>query len=763
MAKYRYIGVDSPRMKGREMLTGRARYTQDLNIPGMLYAKVLRSPYAHAEIVHIDTTKAEALSGVVCVLTYKNCPPFKVGDPVPHKPVLDKKAYCVGDGVALVAAETEAIAEEALDLIEVKYKVLKPVLSIDEAVAPDAPTIYPEIPGNVIDTEPFGQRGQTFTSSHFGDVEKGFAEAEHIEEGDCYILSGQNALPPESPSVICEWDGDDLIIRGSNSAPGAVKIATAPAMGMPMGKMRLITPFVGGSYGSKVISICSSIIFYAAALAKVARRPVALFYTKEEHFATYLTRLTSKAHYKIGLKKDGTVTAVQGFWQAECGIVSGEQACMIGVGLIGQVIAAKCENVDIQSRIVMTNKIATGPYRGFGYLENTTHITNILYRGLQKIDLDPVEYYRRNRLKVGDTIYHAYCCTGFEKAAGPDIIDALNKGAAAFNWESRWKGWGKPTKIDGPIVRAIGVGLAGENDVGEQASNGIVQLNYDGSVLVYTGAVEFGAGTRDVMQRIAAEVMNMPLDLVKVSPSDTMSTPVEWGSTGSRSTYSMGNAILLAARDAKRQLMERAAAFLHCPAEILDTEDGFIYFKPEPQKRIPWIPIIGVNRSIEGVGYFPGGYSITVQQFQFIEVELDTETGKVSVIDQVCATDCGQIINPRALKGQLDGYFPGIDMTTREETIWDNKGRIVNGNMIDYKTRPFNEIPPHHQNVVAENPPQAEPEPPFGAFGAGEPSIAPGISAITMALYNATGVWFNDYPITPAKILKALADKKEEK
>jgi len=758
MGKYRHIGIESPRMAAKDYLTGRAKYTRDLNIPGMLYGKVLRSPHPHAEIKRIDTKKAEALPGVICVLSYKNCPDFKAGLPVVHKRVLDKKVYCVGDGVALVAAETEDIAEEALELIQVEYNILKPVLNIDEALAPDAPQIYPEIPGNRLNTQLFAELGQTFTSSDFGDIEQGFKEADVIHESDCFVLSGQNALPPEAPAIIAKWSDDDLIIRGSCHAPGAVKIATASALGIPIGKIRLITPYVGGSYGSKVISICSSIILYAAALAKTARKPVGVFYSKEEHLAAYLTRLTSKAHYKIGVKRDGSIAAIQGRWQVECGIISGEQACMVGVGLGGQGVIAKSNNVNIQTDIVITNKIATGPYRGFGYLENSIHILNILYQAIEKIDMDPLDYFRQNRLKAGDEIYHAYMCTGHIISDGPDIIEALESGANAFQWRKRWKGWGQPTAINGNIVHAIGMGTAGENDVGEQASTGIVQLNYDGSVLVYSGAIEFGAGTRDVQRKIAAEVLCVPLEAVRLTQPDTQSTPVEWGSTGSRSTYSMGNATYYAALDAKSQLLERASVFFKCPAGMLDTEDGFVYLKNAPQKQVPWFPIIGVHKSIEGTGYFHGNYTITVQQFQFVEIALDIETGKIKVIEQIAATDCGQIINPLALKGQLDGYFPGIDMAIREETVWDKDGRILNSNMIDYKTRTWNELP-NHQSYITENPPQSDPPCPFGAFGAGEPALAPGIPAVTMAIYNATGVWFNHYPITPAAILGALQER----
>lgn len=755
MDGYRHIGKETPRLAARKFVTGKAEYAKDLKIPEMLYGKVLRSPYAHCKITNIDTTKAEKLSGVEAVLTYKNTPDWKLGMPIQHKRILEEKAHYFGDAVALVAAKTEAICEEALDLIEVEYEELEHILTIDEALNPESPQLYPEYPGNVIPGEMYKKLGMALVETHYGDTEKGFSEADVIVEGDSYVVNGQNPLPPEPPGIIAEWDEDDLILKGSMSSAGISRFFNANGLQMHMSHMRVIPAYVGGSYGSKHISGSGHIILYAAALAKATRKPVGMFFTKNEHIATYATRLNSKGHYKIGMKKNGTITALSGEWLADCGALSAEQAMMVSVGLISQSILAKSDNVDINSKIVLTNKVPTGAYRGFGYLENGIHISNVLFKALEKIDMDPVDYFKHNRLHVGDHFFHAYMCSGMETCAGPDIIGALEEGSKTFAWQKKWKGWGKPTSIQGNKIRAVGVGLAGQSDVGEQSSNENVQLNFDGSATVYCGATEFGPGTRDVMVKMAAEVLNLPLDLVKITSPDTLSTPYEWGSTGSRSTYSMGSAVVMAAKEAKKQLLERASKVLDCSPNDLDTKDSMVYLKNKPEIRIPWIAAIGIHKSITGVGYFHGAYNITVHQFQFVELEVDVETGKISVLEQLCSTDCGQVVNPLSLKGQLDGYFPGIDLALRERTIWDKDGRIVNPNMIDYKTRTFNEIP-KHENVLLETPPNSDPEAPFGAFGAGEPSLAPGIPAITMALYNATGHWFNNYPITPACIQENL-------
>ena len=761
MSELRHIGKDTPRMAARDFVTGRAKFAQDIRLPRMLYAKVLRSPYPYARIINIDTSKALALPGVAAVLTYKNSPPWKMGMPMPHKPMLGQTLYYVGDAVALIAAETEDIAAEARDLIDVEYEVLKPVLSIEEALAPGAPQLYPEMPGNIAPAKPFADMHMAFNEIHVGNVEEGFAEADVVVENDSLLDNAQNPLPPEAPGIICEWEGQYLTVRGSMSSSGLCKMMNAPFMQIPISNMRVIPAYVGGSYGSKHFSSQGSIILYASALAKVTNRPVGLFYDREEHFTAQTSRMVSKGHYKIGLKKDGTVTAIQGDWTGESGAFQGEQYLILGVGLISQPVLAQSKNIDITAKAVLTNRMCSGAYRGYGYLENGIHICNALYKGLEKINLDPYAYFCHNRLKVGDEFFHAYMCSGFHRSAGPDPIDLLHAGAEEFGWYDKWKGFGVPTSVDGSKIRAVGMGFCGQSDLGENPAQENVQLNFDGGVVVYCAATDFGPGTRDVMRKVAAEELNVPLEMVQVTPSDSISVPYDWGSTGSRSTYAMGSSVLEAARNAKQILFEKAAKLFGCPPQALETKDGMVSIMGHPEATMPWIAAIGFNQCITGVGHFEGAYNVTTHQAQFIEIEVDKETGKVTVLEQICSTDVGKIVNPSALKGQLDGYFPGMDLALREETIWDRSGRVINGNMIDYKSRTWNEVPRKHKNIVLESAVNNEEHPvPFGAIGGGEPSLAPAIPAITLALYNATGVWFNQYPVTSKEILDAL-NKKE--
>lgn len=754
--EYRFIGKTTPRMAASEFVTGKAKYIRDIKLPHMLYGKVLRSPYPHALIKNIETSKAETLPGVKAVLTYKNAPDWMYGNPMPHIHVLDSKVRYVGDAVALVAAETEEIAEAALDLIAVEYEQLPAVYDIEEAMKPNAPLLYySEFKNNIVPKPPPDIQGQDIA---FGDVEKGFKEADVVAEGAFSVENFQNPLPPEGPGAIAEWKDGKLTVWASIQGIGINEITLRQALRLPPGSLRLIATYCGGSYGSK--HTISGPIFFTSALAQATGRPVSLCLTKEEHFASYRVRMGSRGSYKVGMKKDGTVTAVKGEWLANAGANVTLQQWMISVGLEALPMIAKCSNVDLETKVLVTNTIPSGSYRGFGYLENTCLLSSVLSMAMEQANLDPVEYYKRNCLKPGDKFFHPYMGKGWEVSAAPDITEAIEKGAELFGWKKKWKGWSQPTVINGPKRRGVGIGVSGHSDVGEQESNSIVQLNADGSVTVYCSATEFGAGTRDVLRKIAAEMLNLPLESVKVTPPDSLIGPWEWGSTGARSTYAMGTAVSTAAEEARQKLFKRAAPILNAKPEELGTRDGMVYVKGGRGEKLPWIAVIGWQGVVIGEGHFPGRYNLPTYQIHFVEVEIDVETGRVQPINFVSSTDCGQIIDPLMIQGQMQGFVPGLDLALMEESIMDkSKGYILNPNMIDYKWRTFLDLP-NFQSVILETPvDNANPKCPFNARGIGEIALAPAGPAVLMALYNAIGKRFFEYPVTPDKILNALGKR----
>jgi CO/xanthine dehydrogenase Mo-binding subunit len=747
--EYRHLGKATPRKDAREIVTGEAEFIDDVKLPRMLYGKVLRSPYPHANIKNIDPSKAEKLPGVRAVLTYKNVPEWEWGVPH-HERVLDSKVRFVGDAVALVAAETKEIAEEALELIDVEYEQLSAVYDVEEAIKPGAPQLYTQFPDNVIPPDPPKSEPKLLQKVVTGDVEKGFREADFIAEGSCAYENFANPLPPEPPGVIANWEGPEqlTIYTASQSAP-MNRYTAQPVMGLP--DIRVIGTQCGGSYGSKNANLRP--ITFAAALAKAACRPVHIYYTKEEHFNAYSLRLGSRIHIKVGIKKDGTVTAVSGEWLVNAGSYTESGKYQIAVGLGETQVLLRCPNWNLQTKLVCTNRSPSGVVRGFGGQELESAWLPILSMAMEKADLDPVEFFKKHYAKAGDGYYwrdgNWWVCRGI------DYSKAMQKGAEAFGWKDKWKGWLKPTAINGTKRIGVGVGVHGNADVGEDESEAWVKLSPDGRAIVHACVSESGPGQRSSLCKMAAEVLNLPLDQVNITPPDTHVNPFEFGLVGSRGTYTVGSAVIQAAEDAKRKLFELAAPVLSAKPEDLETKDGFIYVRDDVEKTIPWRRAMGIYRSCTGQGRFEHDYSLPNFMMIFTEVEVDVETGEVELLRVVAATDCGQIIDPLVLDSQIHGSLgaAGIDTAIFEETVLDkNTGRVLNGNMMDYKWRTFVDLP-EFQNVILETP---IPSHRFKAIGVGEIATSPGPSAVLMAISNAIGERIMDYPVTSDKILKAL-------
>ncbi len=747
--KYRHIGKATKRKDARAIVTGSAKYIDDIKLPGMLEGRVLRSPYPHARIKHIDTSKAEAYPGVKAVLTYKNVPPWIGGIPY-HRPVLDSTVRFVGDAVALVAAETAESAEEALELIEVEYEQLPAVYDMEKATKPSAPQLHERIPGNIF---PRGFRSigeKALQEIVMGDVDKGFKEADFITEGTCSYENIPNPLPPEPPGVIAAWEDPEhlTIYTASQSAP-MNRNFHQPLLKMV--DMRVIGTHCGGSYGTKNANMIPMV--YAAALAKAAGRPVKVYFNKEEHFNAYSLRLGSRIHARVGIKKDGTITALEGEWFVDTGAASEMAQVQIAVGCGEAQLALRCKNWNLQPALVCTNHSPAGVVRGFGGQELKSSLLPIMAIAMEKANLDPLEFFKKNYVKPGDGYFWRDGLWWTYR--GIDFSKAMQKGAEAFGWKDKWKGWGKPTAVNGSKRIGVGVGVHGNADVGEDESEAYVKINPDGRAVLHACVSESGMGERSALCKMVAEVLNIPLERVEITAPDTMVNPFEFGLVGSRGTYTVGSAVIEAAEDAKRKLFALAAPVLGAKPEDLETKDGMIYVKGKEDKAIPWRKAMGIARTLTGQGRFETDFSLCNCMMIFAEVEVDIETGKTDLRRVVAATDCGQIIDPLVLAGQLHGSIgsAGIDTALFEETVLDkDTGHIMNCNMIDYKWRTFIDLP-EFENVILETP---FPSHRFKAIGVGEITPAPGPSAVLMAISNAIGKRVMDYPATPDKILKAL-------
>jgi len=748
--EYRFIGKATPRKDAAELVTGKAKFIDDIKLPKMLYGKVKRSPYPHANIKKIATSKAEKLAGVEAVLTYMDVPHWKTGMP-PIACVLDRKVRFFGDGVALVAAETKKIAEDALELIDVEYEKLPPVYDVEEAVKPNAPLLYNEIPGNVL------PQGCPIYGPHplqevvMGDVEKGFQEADFTIEATYAFENFPNPLPIEPPGVIAQWEGPDkLTLWSCNSGPFFHRYIIQAFIGLDI-DIRSIAVSTGGSFGSK--AAYPQIVFYAAALAKVTNRPVKVYYTREEHFHAFTSRPGSRIRGKVGFKRDGTVTAISADWLVNTGAFSNWTQAQVAVGCGEAQLMLRCPNWKFKPKVVVTNRMPAGAVRGFGGQELKCALIPILTLAMERAGIDPVEFFKKNFVKPGDGYY--WRDGNWYVYRGVDFTKAMGKGAEVFGWKEKWKGWGMPTATQGQKRRGVGVGVHGNADVGEDASEAYVQLRPDGTAMIYSAISECGMGQRSNVCKMVAEILNLPLERVNITPPDTLVNPFEFGLGGSRGTYAIGSAVIAAAEDAKHKLLEKAAAVLEATPEDVDTQDGVVFVKGKTEEGISWMAVMGIFSTCTGFGRYEPDYSLSNFMMIFVEVEVDLETGEVQLLRVVPATDVGQIIDPPSLDNQIHGSLgsAGIDTALFEESILDRAtGRTINGNMIDYKWRTFLELPTF-ENVILETP---FPSHRFKAVGVGEITCAPGPSAVLMAVSNAIGKRMHDYPLTPDKILRAL-------
>lgn len=760
MKDLKYVGKESVRLMGPQIVTGKAKYTGDFRLPGMHYGKILRSPHPYAKILEIDTEAAKAMEGVSAVVTWQDVDPniyiTNGFTPPKHHHIMDQYVRFIGDAVALVVAETEDLAAEAMKKIQVKYEVLEPVFTIDEAMAPGAPQLYPEFPGNIAPHK-------NNLNFEVGDVEKGFEESDVIVEIDASMENGQNPLPVEPPTIICTYEDNTYQFIASAAAPAYCHQNVAAALNIPYEQIRLIAPMVGGSFGSKLYSGNVHCLVFAAIMAKASRHPVLFTYSKEEHFGVHQNRMSTKAHIKFGMKKDGMASAIEMRQYADAGVCASTQEFMLAVGTNTLPILCKTNNKRYNADVVVTNHIPSGSFRGYGYMESTALVSQAIFEACEKLDIDPVDYLEKNAMKKGELYHNAMAEPHpWQHNATADWSNLVRETANAFGWKDRFKGWGVPTWVspDGKKFRGVGVGAAGHSDTGGKPSNANVTLTGLGAVFLSTCMAEFGAGTRDVMLKIVAEELDMPLESIRISDADTTMTPPDFGSTGSRSTYCAGIVAKRACEDVKRKLFEMANQKLGLPVDDLGYGNGFVYRLSNPEEKYGLFPhFLGKVDGVTGCGHFEGVHNSTIYHIQFVEVEVDTEMGTFKILDHFGGSDAGVIVNPLPLKNQCQSFFAGIDIACMEETVWDPVDyRVLNPSNIDYKTRTFNDVVPH-DHIILESMKGLDTTYPFGAVGVGEPLLAPGGPAIRMAIYNACGIKLNSYPYTPAKVLKALKEK----
>jgi CO/xanthine dehydrogenase Mo-binding subunit len=749
-------------MDGFEKVTGRARFTSDISLPGMLHLKILRSPHPHARVVSIDTSKAQALPGVKAVLTYKDMPAFRW---LPSMPILTDVARFVGDDIAVVAAVDEETAIEARDLVKVDYEVLPFVLDPEEALKPDAPKLFPQ--GNVIMfTPPLVKLGEPRLTGYElpsassvvtrGDIEKGFAEAD-LEHAARYKTPILQHATQESRVAVAQWESGKLTLWDATQTPFDVQKTIAKALGISMSKVRVSTEFLGGGFGDRSSPGRQSVL--AAMVAKKTGRPARIELDRDEIYVAGLHRYATVIDLRYGVKKDGTLTAIQAKVYADGGAYAIFPAAAFGV-LESFMLTYRCPNMKGEGWTVNTNNPPTGPMRCVGHPQGTFAQEVHMDVLAEKLGMDPVEFRLKNHTRLEDGNQEPgskripYTSNG--------LRECIERAAEEFGWKQRWQ---KPVSSPGPVKKGIGIAAHacthGRMPPGMPLS-GMVRVNTDGTVNVMTGATEIGGGQKTTMAMIAAEELGVPFEAVSVVSGDTDETTDTGTTSGSRQTITGGTGVKLAAADAKNQLLEVAAVELKADKKDLSIRGGMIYKQGDP-KGTPLEQI--ASKAPGGVIFGRGVMKIPLDIFtntfaaDIAEVEVDTRTGAVKVLKIVAASDVGRAINPLTAESQLDGgVILGVGFGLAEEQMLNKAtGICVNPNHLNYKIPSIKDIPTEIVPILVES---VDKVGPFGAKGIGEPVCSPPAPAIANAIYNAIGVRFTELPISNRAILTSLKSAK---
>jgi len=803
-SEFAVIGKPTAMVDAAEKTTGSGKYTDDLSVPGMLVGKILHSPYPHARIKAINTSRAENLNGVVAVAVGQDAPKTYGILPVGHDEyplALDKVRY-VGDNVACVVATSEAIAERALELIDVDYEVLPGYFDPEDSMKAQSDLIHDHKPNNI----------EKDYHHVFGDPERGFGEADQIAEAR-FISNEVTHAAMEPHSTLASFEIDPhtgkpgrLTVWSSTQVPYYLQHKLSLVLEMPMAQIRVIKPLVGGGFGGKSEVIPLEII--AAIAARKAQAPVKITYTREEVFWAHRGRPRTIIDLKTGVKKDGRITAVKARV-----VQDGGAYCSYGVVTIlysGALLGALYDipNIQFDGYRVLTNKPACGAMRGHGTVNVRFAFESQLDELASAIGMDPAEIRRRNLLKPPCITVNGLRVQSY------GLPECIEKTVERSEWKER----------QGKLPRGRGLGIACSHYVSGAANSIIrsdmphstvnIKIDRDGGVVVYTGASEIGQGSDTMTAQVAAEALGCSLSRVRVVAADTDLTPIDIGSYSSRVTFMAGNATLRAANEVKKLIAAAAAKKMSCdPEDVVFRQDvvsrkaggadavvrpveqssatsvsgrveGQILRGSLQQKRKEEGPkasmtfeeavvaAIDFHGALTGTGsYAPpaearGGkhkgagvgpspaYSYSAQ---VAEVSVDEDTGEVTVHKVWAAHDCGRALNPVSVEGQIIGsVWMGMGQALTEEMVWKD-GMLMNPGLLEYRS-PSSVESPDVEPIIVES---VDPEGPFGAKECSEGSLAATIPAIANAIYDAVGVRLHESPFTPERVLAALRAKKQ--
>ncbi|MEY3532840.1 MAG: hypothetical protein RI979_864 [Pseudomonadota bacterium] len=756
------VGRSIPKLENREKVLGRAEYIDDLYRPGMLHAAILGSPHAHAKIISYDVSEALAAPGVVAVLTGDDVPADgRMGAFIKDEHAIAKgKVLYLGEPVAAIAAETLEQARAAVNLIRVEYEELPAILSPEAGLAPGAAILHPDV-ANYVKVFDAGSEGNLCSRTELteGDVDVVWSRCAVIVEGE-FTTEAQAHVSIEPCGALAEVDAQGRVtLWSANQSVFRVQANVCESLKLPMSRLRSLSPRVGAGFGNKMEPHIQPL---TVALALKTGRPVKCILTREEDFEIVRARHPFRIRMKTGADAEGRLIARDCEVLVDCGAYADDSPGVIGYALLMSGGPYRIPNQRARGKLVYTNKLRFGAFRGFGNPQVTFAGEQQIDEIARKLNIDPIEMRRRNMLRDGDGWF-----------VGPKI--ASNGLARCLDAVEAASGWGKRALVARPGTRR-GLGLAVSAHIsGLLGTGAIVRMLEDGTISLNTGATDIGQGSDTVLAQICAETLKIPVDMVSVASPDTDGSPYNWGTTASRVTYTTGRAVVGAAKEVLRQAMEHASEMLDTPVDDLELREGGRIAIRGSNTDLPFAAISGRAHWAKG-GPIVGHHTLVFEEpthdpkrsialglpfprigvFSFgavaIEVEVDEVTGQTRAVEAWSAIDVGRAINPRLVEVQIEGgLVQGLGFALYEEMVWDGP-RLVNPSLMDYKIPTSADAPPIH-SIVIEDP---EPSGPFGAKGAGEIGLNPVPAAIANALAQAVGGVSPAIPLTPERVLARL-------
>ncbi|MHA2246388.1 MAG: xanthine dehydrogenase family protein molybdopterin-binding subunit [Candidatus Hodarchaeales archaeon] len=768
----RVVGKSVPKVDALSLAMGKPLFTEDIDFKDLVHVKLLTSPHAHAIITDINIDAAEKLPGVLGILTHKNCSQIlhtTAGQGYPEPSVYDtrmfnRKVKFVGDGVAAVAAESIQIAEEAIKLIKVDYKVLEPIFNWDEALGNpivihdegDAKYLIP------VFYDP-AKNHVSHVDAEVGDIDKGFAAADYIIDRAVRNHYGQHCPLEPHISITYLDEYDRLVVRSATQVPYHARRIIAQVLNLPIARVRVIKPRIGGGFGSKQ-EIITEII--AASFTLQLKRPVKLEYTRKEEFISSRTRHPMTTRLKAGVKKDGTITAIDMKVLSNTGAYGTHGLTVLSNTGSKTLPLYHCENIRFIGDTVYTNLPVAGAYRGYGGTQAALAMEIVMDELARKIEMDPAEFRLLNHIKLGETspIFKALGegTEGHEQTVDScGLSDCIKLGADAIGWwsreehkkkyntETKKRGFGLICLMQGSAIPYIDMAGA------------YAKMNDDGSFNLMVGATDIGTGSDTVLAQIFSEVLSLDVETdIVVLSSDTDITPFDKGAYASSTTYLSGMAVKNLAEKIKKQLLEYAAVLMNLPVNELELRNRAV-FHPKTEKTLSFAEIgtkalyTENQQQIGAVASELARKSPPPFCAHFAEVEVDIETGRVRVLRYVAAVDCGTPINPKLVIGQTEGALVnGLGYALSERYYFNAQGRMLNPSFGNYKVMTTIDLPEIETIIVKTY----EPTGPFGAKSIAEPNISGPMPCLSNAIYDAIGVRITEPPYTPDRVLKTIQE-----